>query len=178
MMMPPWIILRFLRYSKPLIIHTTHTHTLVVLSYMCSHSCTGADWWKHGNQPAATPPPLPRPPPNSHLYSLETMWVKCLPQGHNNRLRCSRIWTANLLVKEQSAQPSEPQSATNLPTNVHVIKSNVKSFFCYCSCTNPCPSTGPMLSFYTLFPPPSSSLLLLCCCCCCPCLSVCCVWAS
>ena len=53
---------------------SSHTHTVipVVVSYLSSHSCPGADWQKRGCQSAPTAPPTTT---NIHSYSHNEMHV-------------------------------------------------------------------------------------------------------
>lgn len=107
----------FSRHWKRFILNLTFiptTFTLMVRSNMCSHSCPKrarlTEVWQH----ICTQWPLPPPPIiQSHLNS---MWVKPLAQGHNDRLRCSGIWTANHLGcpfgQWTTYPPSESQSST------------------------------------------------------------------
>ena len=54
----------------------------VMVSYLSSHSCPGADWRKRGCHIAPTAPPTTT---NIHIHSHshKARWVKCLAQGHN-----------------------------------------------------------------------------------------------
>lgn len=96
---------------KPLFNHTTFT--LVMLNYMCSHSCSVGGRLMEAWQPICIKRPLW--PLNINSHSYEATSVKCLAQGHNDRLRCSRIWNANPLVNGQPAVLSEPQLPQSIP---------------------------------------------------------------
>lgn len=101
-----WIgfIQRFSRHPKhyplnPLFIHTGGSR-LHVQPQLPWGKLTAA--WL----PICAKRPL-RPPPNIHSHSHKAMWVRCLAQGHNNRLRCSGICTANQSVIGQPTVPPE-----------------------------------------------------------------------
>lgn len=70
--------------------HSIHTGG----SYMCSHSCPGAEWRKRGSRSAPNGPSDHKPNIHSHLY--KAMWVKTDGAGYEN---------ANCLVIGQPAGP-------------------------------------------------------------------------
>src|SRR4029434_9574776 len=59
------------RVQSPVVIHT-YTVIPVVVSYLSSHSCPGADCQKRGCQSAPTAPPTTT---NIHSYSYDAMHV-------------------------------------------------------------------------------------------------------
>ena len=82
--LPPWSINQSIQFYIALLYipevalqspeSSSHTHTVipVVVSYLSSHSCPGADWQKRGCQSAPTAPPTTT---NIHSYSYDAMHV-------------------------------------------------------------------------------------------------------